>query len=210
MSKKLDLAGKTFGRLTVIKETKQRQNRFVLWLCRCKCGNKILVRSNNLTSSWTRSCGCYQRERASETHRIHGESGINRSPLYIAWGNMIKRCSDKNNKRYGGRGITVCKAWQDYMVFRAWALTRGYRKDLQIDRIRNNGNYSPSNCRWATRKDNLRNTSRTRWEKINGEKRSLAAWCEIYKMPYSVVHGRLARGWGLMDAMTTPVKKNGR
>lgn len=210
MPRKIDLTGQVFGRLTVIREIKKRKNNCIVWLCKCECGKTKYVRSGSLASSKTRSCGCYKRERASETHRIHGQSGRNRTRLYKVWGNMIRRCSDKTCKDYRGRGISVCTAWQDFTVFRDWALSRGFREDLQIDRIDNDGNYCPENCRWSTHKDNQRNTRRTRWETMNGETKSLAEWCEIYNTPYSTVHQRLTLGWDLIDALAKPVKKNCR
>ena len=202
-----DLTNRVFGRLTVVKATKQRRHNNTVWLCRCKCGKKVLVRGNSLTSSNTRSCGCYNRDRASEVHRTHGEAGNNKTRLYRVWANMLKRCSGENHKNYGGRGIKVCKAWRSFIAFRDWALAHGYRDDLQIDRIDNDGNYCPKNCRWVTCKANSRNTRRTRWETINGETKSLAEWCESYHMSYCVVHKRLGCGWELIDALTEPVKR---
>jgi len=209
MPKKLDLAGKTFGRLTAIEETDQRKNGKVVWLCSCDCGNEILVRGSDLTSFHARSCGCYKRERAIETNQTHGEAGNNRTRLYSVWATMIRRCSDKTQKNYGGRGIKVCPEWKDFILFRDWAVNHPtYEEGKQIDRIDNDGDYTPENCRWVTHKDNLRNTRRTRWETIDEETKSLAEWCEIYNMPYSVVHQRLSSGWDIVDALTQPVKKN--
>jgi len=121
---------------------------------------------------------------------------------------MKKRCSNKNDKdyrNYGRRGIKVCKAWHDYRAFKKWALAHGYRENLQIDRIDNDGGYSPKNCRWVTQRENARNTSRTRWITINGKTESLVRWCEIYEVSYILVHRRLARGWDIVDALTRPV-----
>jgi len=186
MPAKIDLTGQQFGRLTVIREQKKRKNKRKIWLCQCQCGRKKSVAGAELRSSQTKSCGCYRREiasqRAIQTHTKHGDAGKNPSRLYRIWHNMKKRCScknDKDYKNYGGRGIKVCKAWHDYRAFRKWALAHGYREDLQIDRINNDGNYTPKNCRWVTHNENARNTRRTRWITINRKTKSLAEWCEI-------------------------------
>ena len=184
---RFDLKGKTFGRLTVLRKQKKRKGTDIAWLCRCQCGEKTSVRTKNLTSLTIQSCGCYKRERTSQTHTIHGDAGKNPSKLYMIWHQMKKRClnnTDKSYQYYGGRGIKVCKQWYDYRAFKKWALVHGYRVGLEIDRIDNNGNYEARNCRWVTRKENLRNTSRTRWFTINGITKSLPEWCEIYNVSY--------------------------
>ena len=200
--------GQTFGRLEVIQKSKKRDRHgHILWQCKCRCGKKKNVVTGDLTLMKVKSCGCLRRERAKATRLKHGESGINKTQLYIAWDNMKNRCSNLNDKNYGGRGIKVCKAWKSFIPFRDWALVHDYREGLQIDRINNNGDYKPSNCRWATKKENLRNTRRTRWETMDGETKSLAEWSEQYEMPYKVVYNRLVDGWDLEDALATPVKQ---
>ena len=203
---RLDLKGKTFGRLTVIRET--RKNNCIFWRCLCQCGKKTSVRTDDLISLSTQSCGCYRREIANQISRTHGDAGKITTRLYNIWHSMKQRClnkTDKDYKNYGGRGIKLCKQWHDYVAFKKWALAHGYRNDLQIDRINNEGNYTPNNCRWVTRKDNLRNTRRTRWGTIEGNTKSLAEWCEIYDISYATVLGRLSRGWDLIDALTKPL-----
>ena len=214
MPTKIDLTGQQFGRLTVIREQKKRQNNHIIWLCQCQCGKKKFIRGGDLRSSRTRSCGCYKNERASQaaikTHTTHGDAGKNIARLYNIWQGMKKRCSRKNNKdygNYGGRGIKVCKQWQDYRAFRKWALANGYKEELTIDRINNDGNYTPKNCRWVTNKENARNTSMTRWITIKAETKPLVEWCELFGISYTVAHGRLARGWESEDALTRPVWK---
>lgn len=203
---KLNLIGQTFGRLTVLR--KIRKNNCIFWRCQCQCGKKTTVRGKDLRSLKTRSCGCYQREITSRISRKHGDSGKNGSKLYLVWQSMKYRCSNKNDKgykHYGGRGIKLCKQWHDYRAFKKWALAHGYREDLQIDRINNDGNYTPKNCQWVPHKQNMRNTRRTRWETIKGKTKSLAEWCEIYDVSYKTVHARLERGWDLLDALTRPL-----
>lgn len=164
----IDLIGKKFGRLTVIKRS-AKCIRSGMWLCGCECGNWRIVRGSDLKSGNTRSCGCYRRELIRQRNRsrlIHGCTPRASGPIpeYTAWANAKKRCfyfQHKYYKNYGGRGITMCKQWRN--SFGAFFAYIGRRPPgLTLDRVNNDGNYEPGNIRWATRKQQQNNTRRNR------------------------------------------------
>lgn len=152
--KKKNRVGEKYGMLEVIEQADTIKhpngNTSICWKCRCDCGNEITVIGSNLQSRHTTSCGCLKRLFPNATR--HGESGTR---LYHIWVNMRQRCNNpKNNnyKNYGGRGIEVCGEWEaDFAIFGKWAIQNGYADNLTLDRIDNDGNYEPNNCRWTTR-----------------------------------------------------------
>ena len=183
-----DLAGKRFGRLVVIaKETDRISKHDVHWLCQCDCGKKACVTTGHLTAGTVTSCGCLRKEQAIERFKKAAEDNVKhgeaRSHLYTVWHVMKQRCENKKNpgfKYYGGKGVKVCDAWQEYKGFAEWAYQNGYEyretaewKDkLSIDRIDSNGDYCPENCRWITVSENTIRATKARWENAKRAKGS--------------------------------------
>ncbi len=156
-------AGERYGSLTIVREvepTGSSHKRVRRFLCRCDCGNEIICRLPNLKSGTTKSCGCYRKFVASNRRDCHH---LQNTRIYRIWCGMKRRCYNKHNEhfdRYGGRGIIVCNEWKtDFMNFYDWAMSNGYDDKLSIDRINNEGNYEPSNCRWANQKQQVVNSS---------------------------------------------------
>jgi hypothetical protein len=199
-------AGDRYGRLTVIQEVDSvmsgRAIRCVL--CQCDCGNTLTVWLQSVRSGNTTSCGC-----ALNGGVNHGHSKA-KTRTYQAWASMKRRCLNPNVRdynNYGGRGISICQRWMD--SFEAFLNDMGEIPDgMSIDRIDNDANYEPANCRWATRKQQARNTRSNRIVTYNGESKCLVEWSEKTRIPYQILWGRLSKGWSVEDALT--ITTNGR
>jgi len=162
----LDLTGRTFGRLIAIRPVGKTICGNYKWECLCSCGNTAIVRSGLLMRGGTKSCGCLHREKLVTDNTKHGLTG---HPLTTVWSSMKARCHNTNDKNYGGRGISVCKEWEDsFEAFYSFAINNGWQHGLDIDRIDTNGNYEPDNCRFVTRMENSQNRRDTKWWSING------------------------------------------
>lgn len=191
-----DLTGEKFGRLTVIGLDESKNTRKTYWICQCECGGIKSARSDSLLCGAIKSCGCMKKEqdKVNLGRTTHGQEGTR---LYLIWQKMKDRCSNTNNPhycRYGGRGIKVCDEWDNSFVpFYEWAINNGYTEELTLDRIDNDGNYKPSNCRWATMQEQCNNRSSNIKITIGNATKTLLQWCEIFEVDYRTVLSRYHR-----------------
>jgi hypothetical protein len=195
------LTGQRFGRLLVLGMAEPRT--FQNWCrVRCDCGTEKEVSQSNLRNGHTGSCGCAGRERIGALHRTHG---MTETSEYGIWNMMKQRCANPNVptfKRYGGRGISVCDVWRD--SFEAFYRDMGPRPTAfhSIDRIDNDGNYCPENCRWATQPEQGLNTSKNRRVSYRGEALTVGEWARRASVKRLTLHQRLARGWPIENAIS--------
>ena len=203
----MDLTNQTIGYWHIngpAPPIKDRRGYYVvkMWDCTCKCGVRRDVRDVELRRHASLSCGCLNREICS----THHETGTR---LYEIWHGMKQRCNNPNSKdshNYSNRGITVCDEWNHgFELFRDWALDHGYEERLTLDRIDDNGPYSPLNCRWATAREQCRNTRANHLLEFNGEKKPMIEWAEITGIGYATLARRIYSGWSVERALTEPV-----
>ena len=202
--------GQKFNRLTIIKLDHKKKyihpnGRIVFreyYLCKCDCGNKTIAYKWYIKSGHTKSCGCWNKEINSKVHTKHGMEGTR---IYKIWQGIKKRCyllSCDKYHLYGGRGITMCDEWKNnFIPFFKWAMSNGYKDNLTIDRIDVNGNYDPSNCRWATHKEQMRNTRKNHLIEFNGETKCLTEWAELFNIDVRKLHNRIKKGWPIEKAL---------
>ncbi len=188
----IDMAGQRYGRWTVLERAGSNHGA-ATWLCRCECGREVVVEGRSLRRGISQGCGSCASRESKTTH------GASKTRLHATWMSMRYRCGNKNcpgYKNYGGRGIRVCAEWDEsFGPFRDWAMANGYKASLEIDRINNDGNYEPRNCRWATRKQQARNARSNVHITINGVTKLLCEWAEATGIKYEALRGRYRRGW---------------
>ena len=206
MGKIINLTGKRFGKLYVIKRGEARGvSGNVHWLCECDCGRTKNVSSRSLRKGSTKSCGCLHKNNFEPTH------GKSNTRLYKIWMGMKMRCYNPKNvsyKNYGARGIKVCNEWlNDFENFYNWAIDNGYQDALSIDRIDVNENYTPSNCRWATRLEQNNNSRHNTYLTFNGETKTIKQWSLSTSIKETTIISRLQYGWSVEETLTKPVKR---
>lgn len=208
-----DLTGQRFGRLIVLSYAHTNQHGKAIWHCRCDCGNEKDIIGCSLTRGLTKSCGCLHDEKSKDNCKVMSNSNKKheecKTRLYNIWHGMKARCGNPNNtsyEKYGGKGIKVCDEWQDYLSFREWALNNGYSESLTIDRINNNGNYEPSNCRWATIREQENNRTNNVLLTAFGKTQTMSQWAKEKNICKSTLFNRLKKGWDIEKALNVPSK----
>lgn len=201
-----DLTGKTFGRLSV-SDTNCLTDKQRMWLCKCSCGNEKYIIASHLKKGLVKSCGCLYKE----TRGINKTHGLWGSTLYWIFASMKRRCyapKDPHFDNYGGRGIEICDHWlNDFKSFYDWAISNGWEKGLQIDRINNNSDYEPSNCRFTTRKVNQNNRRISLRVEYKGKLRTMDELELINGIPASRISHRITHNkWPIERAISEPVQ----
>ena len=206
--------GQTFGKWTIITAYPSDSRNA---LCRCECGRVKYVARQHLKSGASRMCqSCALNMRYKNTPREElkcYKDGRLEDPLYQAWWSMKSRCLNPKHRsypRYGGRGITICDEWLDFPTFRQWASEHNWQKGLQIDRVDNDGNYCPENCRFVTPKENANNRSNCRMLTFNGKTQSVSKWADELGYEPNVIYLRLRMGWPVERTLTAPVQHKKR
>lgn len=219
--KQEDLTGKVFNKLTVIKHLENGK-----WLCKCDCGNEVIVKSGNLKNGHTKSCGCLRKQKMSNLGKLTGKinskiAGFNNRKykdlpydntfikLYRRWNQILNRCNNKNSSYYKN-GIKVCNEWKnDFRNFYHWAINNGFDstlkwQDCTIDRINNKSGYNPNNCRWVNLFVQARNKNNNHLIVYNNEKHCLSEWAKILNCSNGMIKGRLKKGWSFEQIVSTP------
>lgn len=200
MGKMIDLVGQRFGRLLVLNRSESNsKSGNAMWVCRCDCGNITTVIGSKLRSHHTKSCGCLKMNEIANGH--------SRERVYRTWRGMHQRCYNpkhENYKWYGGKGISVCTEWHDFIAFREWALANGYTDELTIDRINPDENYSPDNCCWVDMKIQANNRTSNRVIEINGILYTVSQLADTFSLSYYTVINRLRLGWNIKRIIETP------
>lgn len=194
-----NIIGVKFGKLTVVSLNSKSP---VKWNCKCDCGKAVTVSYSHISSGHTKSCGCIRSR--PKTH------GLAKTPEYRIWNSMGQRCMNKNQisyKHYGGRGISVCERWA---IFENFIADMGSRptSDHQIDRINNDGDYEPANCRWATQIENARNKRTTLWVEKDGKRMTVVEWAEKLNIPAKRIYNRLSSGMSVDRVLSTEIYNN--
>lgn len=205
MSARIDLVGQRFGKWTVLERDTNHPAKKSYWICICDCGTRKSVKGESLRRGLSTCCRCvYVKNGIQRTQTKHGKAGTKE---YRTWSNIKKRVyktTDQDYPRYGGRGIKMCERWNDFRNFYA-DMGDAPSPSHSIDRIDNDGDYSPENCRWATPSQQTRNSTKARMVTFNGETKSVTDWAEEYGLPPKLLMKRLYRGDSFENAVAKPI-----
>lgn len=207
-----DLTGQKFGRLEVKEFMGKTKRGESLWGCLCDCGSMRKVLGYSLESGNTKSCGCLRTDNTKIANTKHGHNrrGLT-SKTYTKWIRIQQRCYNpkaSHYEYYGGRGIKVCDRWLGENGFEHFLADMGVCPDgMSLDRIDNDGNYEPGNCRWATHKTQMNNTRHNDWIKYDGKEKTLTQWAEYLGMAKQTLRGRLYKyHWSIEKSLTYPIR----
>lgn len=203
------MTGKKFGRLLVLSRAGRTVGRLATYWCKCDCGTEKVISGDSLRRGSTRSCGCLMRKASGERLKAaNTRHGMTRTKTYRIWSQMKGRCSNVNLPKYpiyGGRGITVCERWRKFQNFLSdmGQCPVGYT----IERINNDGNYEPGNCKWIPAAQQAKNRRNNRVLTLNGETMILREWATKIGMNEDTLGMRLLRGWPVEKAITQPLRR---
>jgi len=198
--RKINIEGKKFNRLTVICEIKKLPNNHNRqFKCLCDCGNETVAAYCQITGGGKASCGCLKKESMSRIAKKNKTHGLSNSRTYKSWAAMWTRCRSKKNKNYNGRGIKVCVRWK---IFKNFLDDMGIRpNNSTIERKNNNGNYEPSNCKWATNLEQGGNKRNNRILTFNGVSKTVSEWARFRGIKMTTLKERIVRGWDVKKAL---------
>jgi hypothetical protein len=213
--KKLQLIGMKFGHLLVESEAETKRHpkgTIIQWNCICDCGNIRIVSTGKLTQGRQVSCGCYNREQVYKAiSKAKTTHGLSKHRLYAVWNSMKHRCYNPKNsayERYGGRGIYVCDRWKESFRNFLYDMEKFFQEGLTIERINNNGPYSPDNCKWIPLNDQTKNRRSTIYLELNGKKICLTDWADSLGISAKLIRERLNHGWSIEEALVSHKRIN--
>lgn len=203
MTKRIELVGNKYGRLTVVSIASPSPSNRVRYLCLCDCGAQKIIHASNLRDGKTKSCGCLNKEVLSSRVRVHGQTNTSEHAI---WCGIRNRCNNESSpafSSYGGRGIKICERWNSFQSFYA---DMGPRPSTlhSIERINNDGDYEPGNCRWATRSEQSRNRRSSQLYTFNGESKCLEDWAKEKRIKPATVYFRFHKGLRGNDLFVPP------
>lgn len=203
-----ELLNKTFGRLTIVNAYRNDKG-YVRVKASCLCDGNIKDYSYySLRKGHTLSCGCLRKENTAQMRTVHHGRGTR---LYNIWKGMRQRCNNPNHpeyKYYGGAGIKICEKWNDFQIFREWALNNGYAENLTIERNELDGDYCPQNCKWIPKGEQSSNKRDTVLMEVNGVKKPFTVWCKEYHTDHKTVKKRMNKGLSFYEALSVPKGKH--